>query len=45
MVAMRECDLRGEDSLSSFPLSAPVWIVGSTVVRPTDCLGGQPAPH
>ena len=45
MVATRECDLRGEDYLSSFPNSDPVWIVSSTIVRPADYLEGQPAPH
>ena len=40
MVAMWECDLRG---VSSFPLSIPVWIVGSTVVRPDDYLEVQPS--
>ena len=45
MVATQKCDLQGEDYLSFFPLSAPVWIVGSTVVRLIDCLGGQPASH
>ena len=45
MVAMRECDLRGEDYLSFFPLYAPTCIVGSTAVRLADCLGGQLALH
>ena len=44
MVAMRGCDLRGEASLNSFTLSVPIWIVDSTVVRPTNCSGGLPAP-
>ena len=45
VVAMRDCDLRGEDYLSYFPLTAPIWIVGSIVVRPADCLRSQPTPH
>ena len=45
MVSMRECVLRGEDYLSSFPFFVSVWIVGSIAVRPTDCLGSQPALH
>ena len=45
MVATQKCDVQGEDYLSSFPLYAPIWIVGSTFVQPADCLGGQPAPH
>ena len=45
MVSTQECDLRGEDYLSYFPLSAPVWIVGSIVVRLANRLGGQPALH
>ena len=40
VVATLECDLRGEDYLSSFPLFAPIWIVGSTSLRPADCLRG-----
>ena len=45
MVSMQDCDLRGEDCLSLFPISAPVWIVGSIAVRSADFLGGQPALH
>ena len=40
VVATLEGDLRGEDYLSSFPLFAPIWIVGSTSMRPSDCLRG-----
>ena len=32
MVAMRECEPRGEDYLRSFPLSVLVWIIGNIVV-------------
>ena len=42
MVAMRGCGFRGEAYLSSFPLFVPIWIVGSTAVRPTDYLEGRP---
>ena len=45
MVAMRECEPQGEDYLSSFPLSVPVWIIGNTIARPADYLRGQPASH
>ena len=45
MVSMRGCDIRGEDYLGSFPISFLVWIVGSTIVWPADCLEGRPAPH
>ena len=45
VVSMLECVFRGADYLSSFLLFFPVWIVGSIVVRPTDCLGGQLALH
>ena len=31
MVAKQGCDPREEVYLSSFPLSVPVWIVGSVV--------------
>ena len=45
MVTMWECEPRGEDCLSSFPPSVPIWIIGNTVVWPANCLEGQPAPH
>ena len=45
MVAMQECDPRGEDYLGYFPLYVRVWIISRTVVRPADCLKGQPAQH
>ena len=45
MVATQECDLRGEDYLSFFPFSIPVWIVGSIAVGLVNWLGGQPAPY
>ena len=45
MVAMRGCDLQWEDSLISSPLSVPVWITDSTVVRLVDFLGDRPAPR
>ena len=45
MVAMGGCDFRGEEFLSSTPLSVPVWIVDSTAMRLTNYLEGRPAPR
>ena len=41
VVATRGCDLRGEDFLSSSPLSVPIWLVDSNVMRPADYVEGQ----
>ena len=43
VIAMRGCDLRGEDFHSFSPFSVLVWSVDSTVVRLANCLEGQPA--
>ena len=42
MIALGECGPRGVDYLRSFPLSVPVWIISSIVVRLANCLKDQP---
>ena len=45
MIAIRGFDRPGEAVWNPTSLSAPTWIVDSTVVQPTDYLKGQPAQH
>ena len=45
VVATRECDPQGEDHLIPFPLSVPVWIIGSIVVLPASYLEDRPTLH
>ena len=45
IIAMRECGPQGVDHLNPLPLSVPVRIIGSIVVRPASCLEDRLAPH
>ena len=43
MIAMCMSDRPGEAVRNHTSLSAPAWIVDSTVIQPVSCLKGQPA--